>query len=109
MRERGGYLILCHPFRYRPELTVDVDRFPPDAIEVHSRNTPDKEEKRIRAIAGRTGAMLLSSSDAHRASSVGAFFNRFREDTPSMPALLAALRSGAFEPIVRPTPAVPQR
>ncbi len=75
VRARGGFLVLAHPFRYRPKILADIDHFPPDAIEVHSHNTPPAFEAEIRAIAGRLGLALLSNSDAHAAKSLGAYYN----------------------------------
>lgn len=104
VRERDGLIILCHPFRYRPEISIDVEQYPPDAIEVHSRNTPNWAESQIRETARKVGAKLLSNSDAHHKQSLGDFYNQLRYSVQTMSALLTVLRSGEFNAIRREAP-----
>ena len=33
VRDRGGWLALAHPFRYHPEIVIDVAQYLPDALE----------------------------------------------------------------------------
>jgi histidinol phosphatase-like PHP family hydrolase len=73
VQSRGGYIILAHPFRYRPNIPVDLDSNPPDGIEWSSTNTPVNRESDIRALAARLGLTLFSNSDSHRPSSFGSY------------------------------------
>jgi predicted metal-dependent phosphoesterase TrpH len=98
VQARGGFLALAHPFRFNPrQLEVDVERFPPDALEVHSRNTPRRAAARIRDMAGRLDVSLLSNSDAHHTSDIGAYYNVLDREPDNMEALVRILKEGAFE------------
>lgn len=106
VRKRKGFLILCHPFRYRPDISIDVEQYPPDAIEVYSRNTPTWAEGQIRKIAGMVGANLLSNSDAHHIQSLGYFYNQLAHNPQTMSAIIAALKAGEFAAVRRDAPLV---
>lgn len=98
VRGREGFLALAHPFRFNPrQLEVDVERFPPDALEVHSRNTPRQAETRIRKMAAQFDVSLLSNSDAHHSSDIGAYYNVLDREPDNMEALVRILKEGAFE------------
>ncbi len=106
VRERNGLIILCHPFRYRSEISIDLEQYPPDAIEVYSRNTPNWAESQIREVAVKVGAQVLSNSDAHHVDSFGVFYNQLAHSVQTMPELLAALRAGEFDVVRRDAPLV---
>jgi predicted metal-dependent phosphoesterase TrpH len=97
VRERGGYIALAHPFRWAPTIHADLDRFPPDAIEVRSNNTPPAREFEIRAIAARYGLGLLSNSDGHSNRMIGAYWNDLTGEVQDDSDLLDALRQMALE------------
>lgn len=100
VQARGGLLALAHPFRFNHRyLEVDVERFPPHALEVHSRNTPVQGEGRIRDVAARLGAHLLSNSDAHHRSDVGGYYNVLERRPEDEGDLVSILKEGAFEPV----------
>ncbi len=40
VRKHSGFLALAHPFRYHPDIKIELDRYLPDALEIHSANTP---------------------------------------------------------------------
>jgi len=95
---RGGFLALAHPFRFnRRRLEVDVERFPPHALEIHSRNTPSRAASRIGKVAERTGAYLLSNSDAHHWTDVGGYYNVLDRRPEDEGELVSILKEGAFE------------
>lgn len=100
VQERGGFLALAHPFRFNAgRLEVDVELFSPDALEVYSLNTPRRAENRIQELAARLGVPLLSNSDAHHASEVGAYYNELNREPEDVEALVEILKQGAFEPV----------
>ncbi len=92
VREREGFLAIAHPFRFG-ELNVDLERFPPDALELRSRNTPPAAEPRIRALAARHRLALLCNSDAHRAPHVGSYYNTLPDRPGDEAELLELLRA----------------
>jgi hypothetical protein len=71
---------------------LDLDAYPPDALEVRSHNTPTRAEGRIRAIAGRLGLGLLCNSDAHHVSDLGAYYNVLPERPRDEEELVTLLR-----------------
>jgi hypothetical protein len=76
VRERGGFVILAHPFRYHDEITIDIETYPPDAIELHSRNTGACDAPQILAILEHLKLPPLYNSDAHHADHIGIYYNR---------------------------------
>jgi histidinol phosphatase-like PHP family hydrolase len=96
VRARGGFIALAHPFRWHSDLTLDLERFVPDAIEVGSLNTPRDAEGRIRDIAARLGIPVLCNSDAHNTGQLGMYFNALERAPADEQDLVALLRSGQF-------------
>jgi len=96
VRKHAGFIVLAHPFRYHPQVTIEVDRFVPDALEVYSRNTPQGEEDRIREIASRLGIPVLCNSDAHNTDALGTYYNILERSPSDEQEMIALLRSGRF-------------
>lgn len=95
---RGGFIAVAHPFRYNGRIELDIERFPPHALEVRSHNTPRRAEPRIRAVADELDLPLLSNSDAHHTSGIGDFYNVLDRVPESETALIAMLKARAFTP-----------
>ena len=97
VRARGGFIALAYPFRYHSDkITIELEQFVPDALEVRSINTPVAAEDRIREIASRLGIPVVCNSDAHSSDALGTYYNvleRFPSDEQEM---IALLRSGRF-------------
>lgn len=96
VRERGGFLILAHPFRFHETIALDLERCPPDAIEVQSKNTHPDDEARICRVADRFGIRLICNSDAHRAKHVGMYYSCLRRTPRDEGELLRMLRAGHY-------------
>jgi predicted metal-dependent phosphoesterase TrpH len=94
VRQHGGFIVLAHPFRFHDTITVDIETYRPDGIEVRSKNIKSEHEARIRALAERLDLLPLCNSDAHRAKDVGIYYNVLpcapREDQD----LVSVLRNG---------------
>lgn len=98
--EKGGFLAVTHPFRFnRARIEVDVDRFPPHALELHSQNTPKAAAPRIRDVAARLDVPLLANSDAHHVSDIGGYYNVMDDQPEDEEALVRMLKEGAFEAV----------
>lgn len=104
VRAHDGFLALAHPFRYHP-IKVDLQRFPPDAIEIYSVNTPAHAEAQIREIARGLSIPLLSNSDAHYVEFVGQYYNQFPCSFTGEDELLLHLRQGDFTLMMQPVAA----
>jgi histidinol phosphatase-like PHP family hydrolase len=96
VRERGGLLVLAHPFRYSDAIQIEVEQYPPDALEIHSANTGACDESRIRAVAERLSLRLLCNSDAHRARHVGIYYNELTRGPRDEQELIVILRAGDY-------------
>lgn len=96
VRARGGWMAVAHPFRYRSAINLDLDRYPPDALEVCSTNISPLEQPHIRDIAGRLGIPVVCNSDAHTTQSIGVAFNRLKGDPVDDRGLIDVLRNGDF-------------
>jgi len=94
--ERGGMLVLAHPFRYHEAIQIDIEQYPPDAIEIHSANIGACDESRIRAVAGRLHLRLLCNSDAHNVQRVGIYYNELARVPRDEKDLLAILKAGEY-------------
>lgn len=75
VRSRGGFIILAHPFRYVPQIRVDIEKYPPDGIEYRSINTSKAREAEILSLAARCGILPFSNSDGHHPGGVGSYYN----------------------------------
>lgn len=82
VRAQRGMMILAHPYRYHADIRIPVAEYPPDAIEVHSINTPVASEASIRLITATHQIALVSNSDAHLAANLGGYYNHL----PAWPA-----------------------
>ena len=97
VRARDGYIILAHPFRYRPNLDDDLETYRPDGIEELSINTPAHRREEIRSIAGRLGLALFANSDAHFPGAVGGFSNRLPRTAGDDKELVEVLKEMRME------------
>ncbi len=94
--ERGGFMILAHPFRYRPvpdEFFVN----PPDAVEIRSKNIIPENESLITEAAGRMRRPLVCVSDAHTSEDVGLYHIEIPGASSSEEEVISFLRSGSYE------------
>lgn len=103
VREKGGWIALAHPFRFGPRINLDLDRYPPDAVEVCSINTPPSEQPRIREIAQRLGFQTVCNSDAHSTRDIGAAYNRLKGEPENEQGVIDLLRNGEFLCVCRLT------
>jgi len=98
VREREGLLILAHPFRFFDTVTIDVEAYPPDAIETNSTNMSNCDPSRIRDLADRLGLHRVANSDAHWSRHVGVFYNLLERPAGEESELVEILRAGASRP-----------
>ena len=96
VRGREGFLIFAHPFRFRDTIALDLERFPPDAIEVRSNNTRADDEAKICHTAERFGLGLICTSDAHRTKHVGMYYSRLARVPQDERDMLVMLRAGHY-------------
>jgi len=96
VREHGGWIALAHPFRYHPDIVIDIAHYPPDALESCSSNIALSNQLRIREVAKRLGISWVCNSDAHATRSLGVGYNLLKEEPADEADLVRILRAGAF-------------
>jgi histidinol phosphatase-like PHP family hydrolase len=97
VQKHEGFIALAHPFRYHEVIDLDLAKYPPDAIELHSPNTSPGFEKEIRDTANQIDAGLLSNSDAHSSKPLGRFYNLLKRNPSDESELVHILKSGEYE------------
>jgi hypothetical protein len=102
VRDRGGYLVLAHPFRENTTIEIDMDAHPPDGIELFSPNIPPDACHRIRVLASRLRLAMFSHSDGHGISTTGGFFNTCNRMPDDNDDILRALKAREFTPSLDP-------
>ncbi len=99
VRQRGGALILAHPYRFgEGEISLDLKRYPLDAVEVNSANMGGCDLERVEALAGALQAHRVVNSDAHRDEFVGIYHNELDRPAEDNLDLADILRLGASRP-----------
>jgi len=101
VRVQGGVLVLAHPFRYRPNIAIPLQEFPPDAIEVCSGSTPRHAVEQIEAVAQSLGIPVISNSDAHTTEALGRHYNVLDMEARDARELLDLIKAGMFTAVVR--------
>lgn len=101
VRDQGGWIALAHPFRYRPTIDIDLQRYPPDALECCSSNIVPQNQPRIRELARQLGLQVVCNSDAHATRSLGVGYNLLAETLADENALIHLLRAGKFTGVCR--------
>lgn len=108
----GGFMIAAHPFRGflvfgagELGLTVEKAMERPlfrhvDAVEMLNGKVTEKENRLAAAVAEGLGLPVTGGSDAHEAGEVGQFATAFASPVTSEGELVAALKAGAFKPVV---------
>ncbi len=96
VRANGGTLVWAHPFRYHPDVRMDLRRYPPDAIEGRSHNIRADNVARIHQLADQLHLPTLCNSDAHHTSALGHYYNILHPAANSELEILAALKSGVM-------------
>ena len=96
VRQRGGFMILAHPFRFHNFINVDIETYRPDGIEVRSMNIRTQNVARIRALAEQLDLLLVCNSDAHQARDVGAYYNILSRTPRDDSDLVSILMDGDY-------------
>jgi predicted metal-dependent phosphoesterase TrpH len=96
VRQRGGLLILAHPFRFASSLTIAIQDHPPDAMEVASSNLAVEAAERIAELAESLNVPLLCNSDAHATDELGSHYNLLDDRARNESEVLAFIKEGRF-------------
>jgi predicted metal-dependent phosphoesterase TrpH len=93
-RRTGAFSILNHPYYGGNEISVDLDRFRPEAMDVASMNTDTGHRAEYMEVAQARRMVLVAGSDAHKACEVGLFHVKLDNRVETDEGLLRELRAG---------------
>jgi len=96
VRSRGGGLILAHPFRYKSHIAVDLKKYPIDAMEIYSCNTPPSAAEDIFTLAEELNIPVVCNSDAHSIEQLGTYHNELLKTPRDEQELVAILQEKQF-------------
>lgn len=97
VKEKQGFLAVAHLFRFAPETNLDLERFPPDAIEAYSNNIRQRLAERLVSLAEERGLPVLSNSDAHHTNMIGRYYNLLDQTPANERELIEILQAGEFK------------
>jgi hypothetical protein len=95
-RRTGALTILAHPYRYHDDLTIDLERFRPDAVEIASINVVAWPHDRIASLAAESGMQCVGTTDSHATELVGLHYIETDSDVRTERELAEAVRAGAY-------------
>jgi len=96
VHERNGAIILVHPYRYSDQVNVDIWEYAPDAVEVLSATSGEKNYERRKRLASVVSKPEVTNSDSHEASTAGCFYNVFPVNCDTEALILHSLLDGTF-------------
>lgn len=94
VKERGGFIALCHPYRYGDTVNIDIDSYKPDAVEIHSTNIGNCDKEKIQKLAEKLGSKLIANSDGHFYKYIGIYYNVIEGSPNTEEELAKALLAG---------------
>jgi predicted metal-dependent phosphoesterase TrpH len=96
VEDRRGFFFVAHPFRYSDEVGIDVENFPPGAVEMNSCNMGAIDEALLQAFLARYNLPTVCNSDAHRDAYVGIYHNVLEHPARDSAQLVDILKNGRF-------------
>lgn len=73
--KKNGFIGLAHPYRYKDFIAIDVENYPPHAIELYSSNLDEEKLDMRIQLAENLNCHLMVNSDSHSIHSTGKYFN----------------------------------
>lgn len=95
VRDHNGFMSLAHPFRKHDPID-ELLEYPPDTIEIQSRNICTGNMEKIREFAEQVGVPVINASDAHRDRHVGLYHVELACRPVSIQDLFTQLRRGVY-------------
>lgn len=97
VRKNNGYIAFAHPFRYKDFIKENLEKFVPDAIEIHSTNIGIDDTEKIKQLAAKLNTNLIADSDAHHYTKVGIYCNDLVTSPNNEKELIEMLKKGAYK------------
>jgi len=95
VREKNGYILLCHPYRFHDKVPDAIFTHIPDAVEIHSTNIGGCDYDKIEALARHLNISTVTNSDAHQSEHVGIYYNILQGAANTEAELVTLLKTGA--------------
>jgi len=96
VHDRGGALVLVHPYRFSDQVNVDIWEYPPDAVEVLSSISGEMNYERRKRLASVVSKPEVTNSDSHDAETVGCYYNVFPVNCDTEELIIHSLLDGTF-------------
>lgn len=97
VKKNRGFLAVAHLFRFAPETNLNLEQFPPDALEAYSNNIRQQLAERLVSLADDMGFPVLSNSDAHHSNMIGRYYNLLNQIPANDRELIEILQTGEFK------------
>lgn len=95
VRRFNAFLAIAHPGRFQ-KFNLDIDRYPPDAIELRSGNIHAPMIPPIAQLIDRVHVLPIYTSDAHSTNMIGKFYIETEHDIKDDAELVRTLKAGEF-------------
>jgi len=95
VRRFNAFIALAHPERFQ-KVSLDLDRYPPDAIELKSGNIHPAMRPPIQKLIDRLHSSSIYTSDAHSDDMIGKFYIETEQDVKDDAQLVSALKAGSY-------------
>jgi len=97
VRERDGFIIMAHPYRFDGQVSSNIYDFAPDALEIQSTNIIKRNTPVIQSLADKLGIKTIAASDAHVTDRVGMFYVELRNNVQTDADLIRELSNGRYD------------
>jgi histidinol phosphatase-like PHP family hydrolase len=97
VKQRDGVVIIAHPYRWSGDITIDLKKYPPHAIEINSSNMGLCDAEKIEKLIEDLGCHRIINSDAHAPELVGIFYNQLNTTPTTEKQLLDLIKSGSYK------------
>lgn len=97
VKQNNGYIAFAHPYRYKDFIKEDVEKFVPDALEIHSTNIGIDDVPKIKYLATKLHTNLIANSDAHHYTKVGIYYNNLINTPNNEKELIEMLKKGTYK------------
>lgn len=94
--QRGGFIGLAHPYRYRDYVAIDINNYPPHALELYSSNLNDDKVHMRQALADTLQCHVMINSDSHSIASTGSYYNLLERAVSNEKELASVLIAGNY-------------
>jgi len=95
VEETGSLAILAHPFRWH-NISFDLNKFRPHAVEIASRHVNVANRFRIHKFAKEYGMVVVAASDAHKGRQIGGYCIDLDNYVGNEKDLIREVKSGKF-------------